>query len=349
MIKSSNLCTEILEFTSPDEIAVCNLASIALNMFVSRPTDGSTPVFDFQRLLEITKVATRNLNKVIDVNFYPVPEARNSNMRHRPIGLGVQGMADCLALMRMPFESDEAQALNKEIFETLYYAAMWASCELAEVEGHYESYPGSPLSKGLMQPDLWGVKPTARWDWDALRARVAKHGARNSLLLAPMPTASTAQILGNNESIEPFTSNIYTRRVLAGEFPMVNRHLLKDLIERGLWTPQMRLMVRAASGDHTDSESVSVCFAAGSASPFHYRAASHHRPQPLFLCSPCLSLSRPSQIISDKGSVQRVPSIPDDIKELYKTVWVSALTAARVGSRCRSGLDSAHGDWSPPR
>lgn len=213
-IKCSNLCTEIVEYSSKDEIAVCNLASIALNNFV----DKDKLKFDFVKLKEITKVVTRNLNKIIDVNYYPLPEAERSNKRHRPIGIGVQGLADAFILMRYPFESDEARLLNSQIFETLYYSALEASCELAQVHGPYETYAGSPVSKGILQYDMWNVTPTDLWDWDALKEKIAKHGVRNSLLLAPMPTASTAQILGNNESIEPYTSNIYTRRVLSGEF-----------------------------------------------------------------------------------------------------------------------------------
>lgn len=218
-IRSSNLCTEIMEYTSPDEVAVCNLASINLAAFV----DESTRVYDFHKLKEITKVVTRNLNKVIDVNFYPVEEARNSNMRHRPIGIGVQALADAFAKMRLPFESAAAMQLNKDIFETIYFGALEASCELAERLGAYSTYAGSPISQGILQPDLWGVKPGDRWDWTSLRARIAQFGVRNSLLLAPMPTASTAQIMGNNESIEPFTSNMYNRRVLAGEFTVINK------------------------------------------------------------------------------------------------------------------------------
>ena len=217
-IKSSNLCTEIIEYTSPDEVAVCNLASIALNMFVKEDS-----TYDFQKLYEITKVITRNLNKVIDVNYYPVEEARNSNMRHRPIGIGVQGLADAFILMKFPFDSDEAKKLNKDIFETIYYAAMEASMELSKKEGAYESYKGSPVSKSIFQFDMWGITPdSGRWDWTKLKQKVKKHGVRNSLLLAPMPTASTSQILGNNECFEPYTSNLYTRRVLSGEFIVVN-------------------------------------------------------------------------------------------------------------------------------
>lgn len=241
-IKSSNLCTEIIEYTAPDEVAVCNLASIALPRFV---INGQ---FDHQKLFEITKVATKNLNKIIDLNYYPVEEARRSNFRHRPIGLGVQGLADTLILMRYAFDSEEAAKLNKEIFETIYFAALTASNELAQRDGTYETYPGSPVSKGILQPDMWGVVPTKRWNWDELRASIQKSGVRNSLLVAPMPTASTSQILGNNECFEPYTSNIYTRRVLAGEFTVVNKHLMKDLIELGLWTPQIKNKIIAHNG-----------------------------------------------------------------------------------------------------
>ena len=263
-IKSSNLCTEIVEYTDRDEIAVCNLASVNLSAFA----DAETKQYDFQKLYEVTKVVTKNLNRVIDVNFYPVPEAKNSNLRHRPIGIGVQGLADAFCRMRYPFESLEARQLNKDIFETMYYASVEASCELAEKEGVYSTYEGSPMSKGILQPDMWNVTPSDRWDWDALRAKVAKFGVRNSLLMAPMPTASTAQIMGNNESTEPFTSNMYNRRVLAGEFTIVNKYLLRDLVDRGLWTSDVR-----------------------------------------------------NQIIADKGSVQGVRDIPQELKNLYKTVW----------------------------
>ena len=229
-IKSSNLCTEIMEYTSPDEIAVCNLASIALNKFVN---DDMT--YNHKKLYEITKVITKNLNKVIDVNYYPVEEARNSNMRHRPIGIGVQGLADTFILMRYAFDSKEAKKLNVEIFETIYFGAMEASMEIAKKDGAYESYKGSPVSKGIFQFDMWGITPNSnRWDWTKLKQKVKKNGVRNSLLLAPMPTASTSQILGNNECFEPYTSNIYTRRVLSGEFIVVNKHLLKDLIKLNL-------------------------------------------------------------------------------------------------------------------
>ncbi|MGI8891821.1 MAG: ribonucleoside-diphosphate reductase subunit alpha [Bacteroidia bacterium] len=261
-IKSSNLCTEIVEYTAADEVAVCNLASIALPRFV---IDGQ---FDHQKLFEITRVATKNLNKIIDINYYPVEEARNSNMRHRPIGIGVQGLADTFILLRMPFDSDEARQLNKEIFETLYFAAMSASMELAKEQGPYQTYAGSPVSQGIFQHDMWKVTPTDRWNWDALREEVKKYGCRNSLLLAPMPTASTSQILGNNECFEPYTSNIYTRRVLSGEFVVVNKHLLLDLVNRGLWNNGLK-----------------------------------------------------NKIISANGSIQDIPEIPQDLKELYRTVW----------------------------
>lgn len=261
-IKSSNLCTEIIEYTAPDEVAVCNLASIALPRFV---INGQ---FDHQKLFEITYVATKNLNRIIDVNYYPIEEAKNSNMRHRPIGLGVQGLADTFILMRYPFESEEARRLNREIFETIYYAAMTASKDLAKVEGPYSTYEGSPVSQGVFQFDMWNVRPTDRWEWDVLREEVKKYGVRNSLLLAPMPTASTSQILGNNECFEPYTSNIYSRRVLSGEFIVVNKHLLMDLVRLGLWNNDMK-----------------------------------------------------NKIIAANGSVQNIPEIPAEIKELYKTVW----------------------------
>jgi ribonucleoside-diphosphate reductase alpha chain len=266
-IRGSNLCTEIIEYTSADEIAVCNLASIALPRFVNGVgTPGA--VFNHDKLYDITYICTRNLNRVIDNNYYPVDAARHSNMRHRPIGLGVQGLADAFVLLRLPFDSEEARTLNKEIFETIYFAALSCSADLAAAEGHYESYPGCPVSKGVLQQDMWGVTPSPRWDWTALRAKISQHGVRNSLLLAPMPTASTAQILGNNECFEPYTSNLYTRRVLAGEFAIVNKHLLKDLLERGLWTDEIR-----------------------------------------------------NQIIAHNGSVQDIPEIPADLKDLYKTCW----------------------------
>jgi len=263
-IKSSNLCTEIMEYTSADEVAVCNLASIALPKFVTE--DGK---FDHQRLYEITKVITRNLNKVIDINYYPVEEARVSNMRHRPIGIGVQGLADAFILLRMPFDSDEARGLNKDIFETIYFAAMEASMEEAKVHGPYETFKGSPVSKGIFQFDMWGVTPdSGRWNWDNLKKEVKQNGVRNSLLLAPMPTASTSQILGNNECFEPYTSNIYTRRTLSGEFIIANKHLMKDLMSLGLWSENMR-----------------------------------------------------QKLISTNGSVQPIAEIPQNIKDIYKTVW----------------------------
>jgi ribonucleoside-diphosphate reductase alpha chain len=263
-IKSSNLCTEIIEYTSPDEVAVCNLASIALPRFV----DEKANTFDHNKLFEITYQATLNLNKIIDRNYYPVPEAKNSNMRHRPIGLGVQGLADAFILMRYPFESEEAKRLNAEIFETIYFASLTASKDLAKVDGAYETYPGSPISKGIFQHDMWQVKPSSRWEWDVLREEILKYGVRNSLLLAPMPTASTSQILGNNECFEPYTSNIYTRRVLSGEFVVVNKHLLRDLVKLGIWNENLK-----------------------------------------------------NKIIAANGSVQNIPEIPQNIKELYKTVW----------------------------
>lgn len=241
-IKSSNLCTEIMEYTSPDEVAVCNLASISLPKFVNNKE------FDFQKLYEITRVVTRNLNKIIDVNYYPIEEAKNSNMRHRPIGIGVQGLADAFMLMRYPFDSTEARKLNREIFETMYFASMSESCAIAEKDGAYSSYEGSPVSQGIFQYDMWGETPSARWDWDALKAKVAQYGVRNSLLLAPMPTASTSQILGNNECFEPYTSNIYSRRTLSGEFVVINRHLFKDLVDLGLWNEDMKERLIAANG-----------------------------------------------------------------------------------------------------
>src|SRR6056300_1312821 len=264
-IRSSNLCTEIMEYTSPDEVAVCNLASIALPMFVK---DGA---FDHKELFKVTKRVTKNLNKVIDRNYYPVKEAENSNMRHRPIGLGVQGLADAFIMLRMPFTSDEAKKLNEEIFETLYFAALTASMEEAKKDGPYQSYEGSPISQGDFQHNLWGIKDedlSGRWDWAKLRKDVKKNGVRNSLLVAPMPTASTSQILGNNECFEPYTSNIYTRRVLSGEFIVVNKHLLEDLVALGLWNEGLK-----------------------------------------------------QELMRANGSIQHIDIIPQDIKELYKTVW----------------------------
>ncbi len=264
-IRSSNLCTEILEYTSKDEIAVCNLASIALPMFVKNGE------FDHRELFKVTKRVTKNLNRVIDRNYYPVKEAENSNMRHRPIGLGVQGLADTFIQLRLPFTSDEAKQLNQEIFETLYYAAVTASMELAKDEGAYSTYKGSPIADGKFQHNLWGIKDeelSGRWDWGKLRNNVQKHGVRNSLLVAPMPTASTSQILGNNECFEPYTSNIYTRRVLSGEFIVVNKHLLEDLVKLGLWNENMK-----------------------------------------------------QELMRANGSIQHIDVIPEDIRELYKTVW----------------------------
>ncbi|PJZ81037.1 ribonucleoside-diphosphate reductase subunit alpha [Leptospira meyeri] len=261
-IKSSNLCTEILEFTSPDEVAVCNLASVALPKFVF---EGK---FLFDKLYEIVYQMTVNLNRIIDENYYPVPEAKNSNLKHRPIGIGVQGLADVFILLRMAYESEVAKKLNIQIFETIYFAAMTASKDIAKEEGAYPSFPGSPLSQGIFQFDLWNVKPTGLWDFESLRKEVVQYGTRNSLLVAPMPTASTSQILGNNECFEPYTSNIYSRRVLSGEFIIVNKHLLHDLIELGLWNSEIK-----------------------------------------------------NQIIAAGGSIQSIPSIPDSIKEIYKTVW----------------------------
>jgi ribonucleoside-diphosphate reductase alpha chain len=241
-IKSSNLCTEIIEYTSADEVAVCNLGSIALPKYVDKGR------FDHEKLFQVTYQLARNLNRVIDQNYYPIPEARRSNMRHRPIGIGVQGLADAFILMRYPFDSVEAKVLNREIFETIYYAAMTASKDLAKEEGAYETYEGSPVSKGIFQFDMWGVKPSDRWEWDVLKAEVKKYGVRNSLLLAPMPTASTAQILGNNECFEPYTSNLYTRRVLSGEFIVVNKYLLRDLVKLGLWSEELKNKIIASNG-----------------------------------------------------------------------------------------------------
>ena len=241
-IKSSNLCTEIIEYTAPDEVAVCNLASVALPKYVNNGT------FDHDKLFEVTYQVTKNLNRIIDRNYYPIQEARNSNMRHRPIGIGVQGLADAFILMRFPFDSDEARTLNREIFETIYYAACTASKDLAKEEGAYETFQGSPASEGRLQFDMWDVKPTDRWEWDVLKEEIKEHGLRNSLLLAPMPTASTAQILGNNECFEPYTSNIYTRRVLSGEFIIVNKHLLRDLTKLGMWDDDMKNRIISANG-----------------------------------------------------------------------------------------------------
>jgi ribonucleoside-diphosphate reductase alpha chain len=289
-IKSSNLCTEIIEYTSPDEIAVCNLASIALPKFV---VNGQ---FDHNKLIEVTKHVTKNLNRIIDINYYPVPEAERSNMRHRPIGIGVQGLADTFIKLRMPFDSEEAHRLNEDIHETIYYGAMTASMELAKKHGPYETYEGSPVSQGIFQFDLWGVTPKSnRWNWNELKEKVKKHGVRNSLLIAPMPTASTSQILGNNECFEPYTSNIYTRRVLSGEFIVVNKHLLKDLVELGLWNDSMK-----------------------------------------------------NKLIEANGSVQNIAEIPQNIKDLYKTVWeisqkaIIDMSAARGAYICQSQSLNIH-------
>jgi len=263
-IKSSNLCTEIMEYTSPDEVAVCNLASISLGRFVNE----ETKEFDFQKLYEITRIITKNLNKVIDVNYYPVIEAKNSNMRHRPIGIGVQGLADAFLLMRHAFDSEEAKQLNKDIFETIYFAALTESHALAVKDGPYQTFEGSPASKGILQYDMWDVTPSTRWEWTALKENIIKDGIRNSLLVAPMPTASTSQILGNNECFEPYTANFYTRRTLSGEYIVVNKHLLKDLIGMGLWNEDMK-----------------------------------------------------ERLMASNGSVQEIDEIPQDIKDLYKTVY----------------------------
>ncbi len=289
-IKSSNLCTEIMEYTSPDEVAVCNLASIALPKFI---VNGK---FDHNKLKEVTKQVTKNLNKIIDINYYPVPEAERSNLRHRPIGIGIQGLADAFIKLRMPFESEEAQRMNEDIHETIYFGAMEASMELAKKEGPYETWKGSPISEGIFQFDMWGVTPkSGRWNWDEMRKLVKKHGVRNSLLVAPMPTASTSQILGNNECFEPYTSNIYTRRVLSGEFIVVNKHLLKDLVDLGLWNDKMK-----------------------------------------------------NKLIESNGSVQNIAEIPQNIKDLYKTVWeisqktIMDMSADRGAYICQSQSLNIH-------
>lgn len=264
-IRSSNLCCEIIEYSSPEECAVCNLASVALPKFLDENLNG----FDHQELYKVVKVATRNLNKVINVNFYPIKEAKRSNMRHRPIGIGVQGLADVFIQLGMSFTSPEARQLNKEIFETMYFAACEASMELAQKNGPYETFAGSPASEGILQFDMWNVKPCSeRWDWNKLKEDIKIHGLRNSLLLAPMPTASTAQILGNNECFEPYTSNVYIRRTLAGEFVVVNNHLLRDLLKLNLWSDLMK-----------------------------------------------------DKIIAANGSIQNIPEIPEQLKQVYKTVW----------------------------
>lgn len=251
-IHCSNLCTEIIEYSDANEVAVCNLASIALPRFVI-PKDE----YDFTGLYEVTKVVTRNLNKVIDRNYYPVPEARESNFKHRPIGIGVQGLADTFLMMKFPFESELARRLNEDIFETIYYGALEASLELAAQDGPYQTFAGCPASQGRLQFDMWDKTPqSGRWDWAALKAKVAKHGLRNSLLVAPMPTASTAQILGNNESFEPYTQNLYVRRTMSGEFVQINRHLLQDLIERGLWNEDVRVQLIAHNGSVQHMEEI---------------------------------------------------------------------------------------------
>ena len=252
-IKSSNLCTEIMEYSDDKETAVCNLASIALPKFI---IPGKKPRYDFNALKDIAYTATFNLNRVIDVNYYPTQETKNSNLRHRPIGIGVQGLADTFAILKIDFDSDEAKQLDRDIFETIYYGAMCASVDLAEIEGAYETFKGSPLSEGKFQFDLWNEKPSTRWDWDELRERVIKHGARNSLLLAPMPTASTSQILGNNECFEPFTSNIYIRKTLSGEFPVVNKHLVKDLVKLNLWNETLRDRIIINNGSVQDIKEI---------------------------------------------------------------------------------------------
>jgi ribonucleoside-diphosphate reductase subunit M1 len=284
-IRSSNLCTEIVEYSDKDEVAVCNLASIGLPAYV----DIGNGVFDFQNLHEVTQVITKNLNKIIDINYYPVPEARTSNIRHRPIAVGVQGLADVFLALRLPFESAEAKLLNKQIFETIYHAALTGSMDLAKKDGPYSSYEGSPVSKGELQYDMWGVTPTDLWDWASLKEKIKVHGIRNSLLVAPMPTASTSQILGNNECFEPYTSNIYSRRVLAGEFQVVNPWLLKDLVDMGLWSDNMK-----------------------------------------------------NRIIADGGSIQNIPNIPAEIKELYKTVWeISQRTIVQMAADRGAFIDQS--------
>ena len=248
-IKSSNLCTEIMEYSDSKETAVCNLASIALPKFI---IPGKKPKYDLNALKDIAYTATINLNRVIDVNYYPTKETKTSNMKHRPIGIGVQGLADTFAILKIPFESEEAKNLDRDIFEAIYYGAMCASVDLAEKEGAYQTFKGSPLSKGLFQFDLWNESPSTRWEWEELRERVLTHGARNSLLLAPMPTASTSQILGNNECFEPFTSNIYIRKTLSGEFPVVNKHLVKDLVKLNMWDDNLRDKIIINNGSVQD-------------------------------------------------------------------------------------------------
>ena len=289
-IKSSNLCCEIVEYSSPDETAVCNLASIALPAFVEVSEDGKTASYNFERLHEIAKVITHNLNRVIDRNYYPVPEARNSNMKHRPIALGIQGLADTYMMLRLPFESEVAQTLNKQIFETIYHATLEASCELAQKEGKYSTFEGSPASKGILQFDMWNAKPFGMWDWETLRKDIVKHGLRNSLTMAPMPTASTSQILGYNECFEPVTSNMYSRRVLSGEFQVVNPYLLRDLVDLGIWDDSMK-----------------------------------------------------QYLITQNGSIQGLPNVPQELKELYKTVWeISQKTIINMAADRAIYIDQSH-------
>jgi len=269
-IRSSNLCTEIMEYTAPDEVAVCNLASIAIPMFISEDADG-VKFFDHKKLFKVTKKVAKNLDTVIDQNYYPVPEAENSNMRHRPVGIGIQGLADAFILLRLPFTSEEAKKLNQEIFETIYFASLTASMELSKEKEPYSTFKGSPISQGEFQFNMWNINEeelSGRWEWKKLRKNIMDHGVRNSLLVAPMPTASTSQILGNNEAFEPYTSNIYTRRVLSGEFIVVNKHLLEDLVNLGLWNNDMK-----------------------------------------------------EEIMRANGSIQHIESIPQDLKDLYRTVW----------------------------
>ncbi|CAI4416630.1 CQS_1a_G0014130.mRNA.1.CDS.1 [Saccharomyces cerevisiae] len=290
VIKSSNLCCEIVEYSAPDETAVCNLASVALPAFIETSEDGKTSTYNFKKLHEITKVVTRNLNRVIDRNYYPVEEARKSNMRHRPIALGVQGLADTFMLLRLPFDSEEARLLNIQIFETIYHASMEASCELAQKDGPYETFQGSPASQGILQFDMWDQKPYGMWDWDTLRKDIMKHGIRNSLTMAPMPTASTSQILGYNECFEPVTSNMYSRRVLSGEFQVVNPYLLRDLVDLGIWDEGMK-----------------------------------------------------QYLITQNGSIQGLPNVPQELKDLYKTVWeISQKTIINMAADRSVYIDQSH-------
>ena len=290
VIKSSNLCCEIVEYSAPDETAVCNLASVALPAFIETSEDGKISTYNFKKLHEIAKVVTRNLNRVIDRNYYPVEEARKSNMRHRPIALGVQGLADTFMLLRLPFDSEEARLLNIQIFETIYHASMEASCELAQKDGPYETFQGSPASQGILQFDMWDQKPYGMWDWDTLRKDIMKHGIRNSLTMAPMPTASTSQILGYNECFEPVTSNMYSRRVLSGEFQVVNPYLLRDLVDLGIWDEGMK-----------------------------------------------------QYLITQNGSIQGLPNVPQELKDLYKTVWeISQKTIINMAADRSVYIDQSH-------